>query len=105
MQLFVNGYQFGKFGEFSQPKCAYSHETPAKKVAVPSVGPQLSFPVPEDILNYRGPDFVALTLRVEQSEGALLCPLNMEGSMPILNGYQRPASARHPQWTERVKAH
>ena len=105
VQLFMNGYQFGKFGEFSQPKSACSYQTPANKVTVPSVGPQLRFPVPEGILNYRGPNYVALTLRAERSEGAVLCPLTMEATMPILTGYQRPASAPQPQWTERVEAY
>lgn len=100
-----NGYQFGKSGESSQPKSAYSHEPPAKVVAVPSIRPQLRFPVPEDILNYGGPNYVALTLRAEQSEGAVLCPLTMEATMPILTGYRYPASAPQPQWTERKEAY
>jgi hypothetical protein len=42
LQLFVNGWQYGKF--------------------VSNVGPQTRFPVPEGILNYRGTNYVALTL-------------------------------------------
>lgn len=41
-QLFVNGWQFGKY--------------------VNNVGPQTVFPVPEGILNYRGTNYVGLTL-------------------------------------------
>ena len=58
--------------------------------------------MPEGILNYRGLNYVALTLRAEQSEGAVLSPLTMEVPMPILSGYQRPASAPQPPWEERV---
>jgi len=105
VQLFVNGYQFGKFREFSKPKIARPYEASANKVGVPTVGPQLRFSVPEGILNYRGPNYVALTLRAEQSEGAVLCPLTMEAPMPIPSGYQRPASAPQPRWAERAKAY
>ena len=42
VQLFVNGYQFGKF--------------------IPYFGPVFAFPVPEGILNYNGTNTVALTL-------------------------------------------
>lgn len=42
VQLFVNGWQFGKY--------------------VNNVGPQTKFPVPEGILNYHGTNYVAVTL-------------------------------------------
>lgn len=58
--------------------------------------------MPEGILNYRGLNYVALTLRAEQSEGAVLCPFTMEAAMPILSGYHRPASTPQPLWEERA---
>ncbi|KAF2189615.1 glycoside hydrolase family 35 protein [Zopfia rhizophila CBS 207.26] len=42
VQLFVNGWQFGKY--------------------VNNVGPQTKFPVPEGILNYKGTNYVGVTL-------------------------------------------
>lgn len=49
-QLYVNGYQFGKY--------------------VNNIGPQKAFPVPEGILNYHGTNWVALTLWAQDEGGA-----------------------------------
>ncbi|KAL0570112.1 hypothetical protein V5O48_011850 [Marasmius crinis-equi] len=49
-QLYVNGYQFGKF--------------------VPHIGNQIKFPVPPGILNYRGSNVIGLNLWSQTSGGA-----------------------------------
>jgi hypothetical protein len=49
-QLYVNGYQFGKY--------------------VHNVGPQDTFPVPQGILNYSGKNWVAVSLWAMESAGA-----------------------------------
>jgi hypothetical protein len=42
VQLYVNGWQYGKY--------------------VSNIGPQTNFPVPEGILNYRGTNYLAVSL-------------------------------------------
>lgn len=61
-QLFVNGYQYGKY--------------------VNHIGPQTSFPVPEGILNYRGTNWIGLSLWAHGEDGAKLdgCPGVGDGS-------------------------
>ncbi|KAK7178682.1 glycosyl hydrolase family 35 [Paraphaeosphaeria sporulosa] len=49
-QLWVNGYQFGKFAN--------------------GIGPQRRFPVPEGIFNYRGKNTVAISIWALEEDGA-----------------------------------
>ncbi|KAL5358314.1 putative beta-galactosidase E [Aspergillus floccosus] len=65
-QLFVNGYQFGKY--------------------VNALGPQTSFPVPEGILNHNGINYVAVTLWALGGEGARIGSLELVASTPVLSG-------------------
>ncbi|PLB53273.1 putative beta-galactosidase E [Aspergillus steynii IBT 23096] len=80
-QLFVNGYQFGKY--------------------VNNLGPQTHFPVPEGILNYNGVNYVSVTLWALDSEGARLGGLDLVASKAILSGYRKPKAAPQPVWGER----
>ncbi|GAQ05349.1 probable beta-galactosidase E [Aspergillus lentulus] len=84
-QLFVNGYQFGKY--------------------VNDLGPQTNFPVPEGILNYNGVNYVALTLWALEHQGALVGGLELVASTPILSGYRKPAQAPQPRWKPRQGAY
>ncbi|GFF25268.1 probable beta-galactosidase E [Aspergillus udagawae] len=84
-QLFVNGYQFGKY--------------------VNDLGPQTNFPVPEGILNYNGVNYVALTLWALESQGALVGGLELVASTPFLSGYRKPAPAPQPGWKPRRGAY
>ncbi|KAL9115333.1 MAG: hypothetical protein Q9227_000654 [Pyrenula ochraceoflavens] len=52
VQLFINGYQYGKF--------------------VPHIGPQTTFPVPPGILNMQGENLLGLSLWAMTDEGARL---------------------------------
>ncbi|KAH9838166.1 putative beta-galactosidase E [Teratosphaeria destructans] len=81
VQFFVNGYQFGKY--------------------IHNLGPQTSFPVPEGILNYRGVNWLALTLWALQPDGARLDSIALVAQMPVVSGYQRPSLAPQPRWSLR----
>ncbi|KAL4871183.1 putative beta-galactosidase A [Aspergillus spectabilis] len=63
VQLYVNGWQYGKY--------------------VNTVGPQTKYPVPEGILNYRGRNWVAVTLWAQESEGAKLESFELEYGRPV----------------------
>ncbi len=64
VQLFVNGYQFGKY--------------------VNHIGPQMSFPVPQGILNYNGTNWLAMTLWAHENGGATLEHLALVYDRPII---------------------
>ncbi|KAI0116583.1 glycoside hydrolase family 35 protein [Hypoxylon sp. NC0597] len=85
VQLFVNGWQFGKF--------------------VANIGPQTSFPVPEGILNHNGLNTVALTLWSLDGGGARLDGFSLEPEMPLWSGYRKPWPAPQPAWREREGAY
>ncbi|KAI0018860.1 glycoside hydrolase superfamily [Xylariomycetidae sp. FL0641] len=84
-QLFVNGWQFGKF--------------------VANLGPQTRFPVPEGILNHNGNNTVALTLWSLGDEGARLDSFALEADMPVWSGYRKPWASPQPAWEERKGAY
>ncbi|KAL9089996.1 MAG: hypothetical protein Q9165_005525 [Trypethelium subeluteriae] len=67
VQLYVNGYQFGKY--------------------VHNIGPQDSYPVPEGILDYHGTNYVAVTLWALQSNGAQVQSLQLVNGDVIQSGY------------------
>ncbi|KAI1211906.1 glycoside hydrolase family 35 protein [Annulohypoxylon truncatum] len=84
-QLFVNGWQFGKY--------------------VANLGPQTTFPVPEGILNHNGANTVALTLWSLDVGGAKLGGFSLEPEMPLWSGYRKPWSSPQPAWQEREGAY
>ncbi|KAL2820614.1 putative beta-galactosidase A [Aspergillus granulosus] len=63
VQLYVNGWQYGKY--------------------INNIGPQTSFPVPEGILNYRGKNWVAVTLWAQESDGARLDSFELKYDTPV----------------------
>ncbi|KAE8151998.1 putative beta-galactosidase A [Aspergillus avenaceus] len=79
-QLYVNGYQYGKF--------------------VGNVGPQTSFPVPEGILNYRGTNYIALSLWGLE-EGAKLSSFELSYTTPVLTGYGEVEAPEQPRYERR----
>ncbi|CAK7244442.1 MAG: hypothetical protein STHCBS139747_005981 [Sporothrix thermara] len=85
VQLFVNGYQFGKF--------------------VPYLGPQFVFPVPEGVLNYNGTNYLGLTLWALEAQGAHLGGLRLEPQMVVSTAMRRPALSPQPAWEERRGAY
>lgn len=84
-QLFVNGWQFGKY--------------------VANFGPQTNFPVPEGILNHNGINTVALTLWALNEDGAKLDGLSLEPEMPLWSGYRKPWLSPQPAWQARKGAY
>ena len=86
VQLFVNGYQFGKF--------------------VPHIGPQSRFPVPEGILNHHGENTLGITLWAMEEGGAKLDGgLRWDVSMVTETGFGEIEMAPAPEWEPRDGAH
>ncbi|KAJ5391927.1 hypothetical protein N7509_007417 [Penicillium cosmopolitanum] len=84
-QLFVNGYQFGKY--------------------INNLGPQVSFPVPEGILNHNGLNYIALTLWAQDEQGAQLVNLELTPTAVTRSGYTKPDPAPQPSWVSRQGAY
>ncbi|KAM0530735.1 hypothetical protein ACHAP9_000917 [Verticillium nonalfalfae] len=84
-QLFVNGYQFGKF--------------------VHHVGPQTRFPVPEGILNFQGSNHLAISLWAMEDGGARIEGLKWEVGMVSATGFGPVEPAPQPKWRERKGAY
>jgi hypothetical protein len=80
-QLFVNGYQFGKY--------------------VHNVGPQDVFPVPEGIWNYQGSNTVAVSLWIQEEDGAKVESLSLVTGPVIQSGFGVIEPAPQPEWVER----
>ena len=72
---------------------------------MPNLGPQTAFPVPEGILNYRGTNYVSLTLWALRPAGARLGGLALVPEMPVMSGYRRPALAPQPKYQKREGAY
>ncbi|OKL56020.1 putative beta-galactosidase A [Talaromyces atroroseus] len=85
VQLYVNGYQFGKY--------------------VPQLGPQTEFPVPQGILNYQGENWVAVTLWAQQSSGAQLDSFELINQTPVLTALTGIVSSPQPAYTQRAGAY
>lgn len=84
-QLFVNGYQFGKY--------------------IHNLGPQTWFPVPEGILNYHGINYLALSLWALEEGEAKLDSFSLEPSAIIETGYGPVELSPMPAWTPRKNAY
>ncbi|KAJ5961253.1 Glycoside hydrolase family 35 [Penicillium vulpinum] len=84
-QLYVNGFQYGKY--------------------VNNIGPQTSFPVPEGILNYRGTNYLALSLWVLEPNGAKLESFDMIHTTPVLTALDEVKSVEQPQYKKRKGAY
>ncbi|KAF3021271.1 hypothetical protein E8E15_006457 [Penicillium rubens] len=84
VQLYVNGYQYGKY--------------------VNNIGPQTSFPVPEGILNYRGTNYLGLSLWVLESEGAKLESFDLIHTTPVLTAL-KVESVDQPKYEKRKGAY
>ena len=84
-QLFVNGYQFGKF--------------------VHHVGPQTRFPVPEGILNYHGTNYLGLTLWAMEEGGAKLEGFKLEVGVVSTTGFGDVQLSPMPKWEKRDDAY
>lgn len=92
VQLYVNGWQFGKY--------------------VNHIGPQTSYPVPEGILDYHGSNYVGLSLWNMEDGEAVVKVDGFElrsSSTPVMSGYGRTVRLSYslPQdgWHERQGAY
>jgi hypothetical protein len=61
--------------------------------------------VPEGILNYKGDNFIAVTLWAQQEEGAKLGGLELVVDAVIQSGYQRPRLSWSDVWKQREGAY
>ena len=123
-QLYVNGYQFGKYGELLNLPSPFLHLSPSTPSSTPTfviclyviltygtlipvnnIGPQTSFPVPEGILNYHGTNYIALSLWSFDAEGSKLGGLEVAGTAKIMSGYKTIANSPMPAWEKREGAY
>lgn len=84
-QLWVNGWQFGKY---------ISH-----------LGPQTSYPVPEGVLNHQGVNWVGVSIWSLDDGPAKLDGLELVAYMPVMSGMAKPAVVDSPAWTMRQGAY
>ncbi|KAA8894151.1 glycoside hydrolase family 35 protein [Sphaerosporella brunnea] len=84
-QLYVNGYQFGKYAN--------------------NVGPQKVFPVPEGIINHRGKNALGVSLWAMDDAGAKLCGLELEKLLVVQSGFGSVAPSEQPVWRKRLNAY
>ena len=89
-QLYVNGYQFGKY--------------------VNHIGPQTSYPVPEGILNYHGENWIGVSVWIMNDDAALavggfLGGMRIEMGMPVLTGRGPVELSPMPAWSAREGAY
>ncbi|KAF2216906.1 glycoside hydrolase family 35 protein [Cercospora zeae-maydis SCOH1-5] len=84
-QIYVNGYQFGKY--------------------VHNIGPQDVFPVPEGIFNHRGSNYVAVSLWALEQRGAKVDGLKLVTGFEIQTGYGVVEPSPQPGYEERQGAY
>ncbi|KAH8662000.1 glycoside hydrolase superfamily [Xylariales sp. PMI_506] len=85
VQLYVNGWQFGKY--------------------VSNIGPQTSFPVPEGILNYNGENWVSLMVWNLEETVTKVMSFGLEAGVPVLTGRSPVTLVDSPVWTARDGAY
>ncbi|KAH8896049.1 hypothetical protein GQ53DRAFT_640932 [Thozetella sp. PMI_491] len=81
LQLFVNGWQVGKY--------------------VSNLGPQYRYVVPEGILNHNGANYLAVTLWALSTDGGGVGSINLEADAVIQSGYRKPALVTAQTYQER----
>ncbi|KAF2496105.1 hypothetical protein BU16DRAFT_560944 [Lophium mytilinum] len=84
-QLFVNGWQYGKY--------------------VHNVGPQTRFPVPEGVLDYKGRNYVAVSLWALEEGGAKVEGLELVVDAVVQTGYGEVETVEGDVWTKRKGAY
>ncbi|RWA12077.1 hypothetical protein EKO27_g3031 [Xylaria grammica] len=85
VQLFVNGWQFGKY--------------------INNLGPQSNFPVPEGVLNYSGKNHLGLALWAQDASGAKLDGITLVANAVIQSGMRKPALTWSDKWVKREGAY
>lgn len=86
IQLYVNGWQFGKF--------------------IGHIGPQTNFPVPEGILDYTGENWIGVTIwRMKESDETPILEFTLEAGVPVLTGREPVVLVKSPAWSQRQGAY
>lgn len=67
-----------------------------------NIGPQVSYPVPEGILNYDGQNYLALTLWSLGSSGAKIAGLSLGMGTAVQSGYTKPTLVDGELYSERL---
>lgn len=81
VQLYVNGYQFGKY--------------------VNNIGPQTSYPVPQGIWDYSGTNYIAFALWSLEAGGAKVEGLELSVNATVLSGYGDVPMSLMSSWSQR----
>jgi hypothetical protein len=81
LQLYVNGWQFGKY--------------------VNNIGPQTKFPVPEGIWNYRGRNWVGVSLWALDAGGAKVEEFELMNGPMVYSGMEEVKPVNGPKWVKR----
>ncbi|PYI11671.1 beta-galactosidase [Aspergillus sclerotiicarbonarius CBS 121057] len=84
-EIFVNGWQFGKY--------------------VNHIGPQTHFPIPEGILNYNGSNYLALTVWSMDTRAFQLAGLQLQADAVIQSAYRKPALVVGEEYSPRVDSY
>lgn len=89
---------------------SYNHFLSIKERAnnptiVNNIGPQTRFPVPEGILNYNGPNYLALTIWSMDSKPFQLADLQLQADAVIQSGYRKPDLVRGQHYTKRLDSY
>ncbi|KAH0012075.1 putative beta-galactosidase, partial [Aureobasidium melanogenum] len=84
-QIYVNGYQFGKY--------------------VSNIGPQDVYPVPQGIFNYNGPNYLAVSLWALEEGGAKISNLSLVAGPVIQSGYGPITLSPMTGWSKREGAY
>jgi beta-galactosidase len=85
VQLYVNGYQFGKYSS--------------------NIGPQATFPVPEGILNYHGTNWVGISLWALEEDGAHIDGFALEHETPIKTSMRSVELVNAPAYKPRPQSY
>ena len=103
-QIYVNGYQFGKYGT-TRRSLRISSSLIYFLNIVNNIGPQTSFPVPQGILDYHGTNYLALSLWALDNNGAKLEGFKLVSTAVIQSGYQNMELSPLPAYTLRAGAY
>lgn len=71
-------------------------------LVVNHIGPQLSFPVPEGILNYNGSNYLALTIWAMDESSFKLDGLQLQANAVLQSGYRKPSLVEGEVYKERA---
>ncbi|KAE9964135.1 hypothetical protein BLS_008600 [Venturia inaequalis] len=85
IQIFVNGWQFGKY--------------------VSNIGPQTKFPVPEGIWNYHGTNTLSMTFWALDRQGARVEDIRLAAGPAIVTGMGNVKVVESPGWVQRKGAY